>query len=83
MTTQSLSTAPVGLFRCHNEKYDDKVVSLYSQVFIPVPGSARLGKYCHLILPNVQKQVVKFHIIYFSSNKLTEHAFLKLRHGKG
>lgn len=49
MTTQSLSTAPVGLFRCHNEKYDDKVVSLYSQALIPVPGSARLGKYCHLI----------------------------------
>lgn len=29
MTTQSLSTAPVGLFRCHNEKHDDKVLSLH------------------------------------------------------
>lgn len=49
MTTQSLSTAPVGLFRCRNEKYDDKAASLYSQALISVPGSARLGKYCHLI----------------------------------
>lgn len=49
MTTQPLSTAPVGLFRCHNEKYDDKVVSLCSQVLIPGPGSARLWKHCRFI----------------------------------
>lgn len=44
MTTQSLSTAPVGLFRCHNEKYDDKVASPCSPALIPAPGSARLCK---------------------------------------
>lgn len=42
MTTQSLSTAPVGLFRCHSEEHDDKVSPLHSQALIPMPGSARL-----------------------------------------
>lgn len=37
MTTQSLSTAPVGLFRCHSEEHDDKVSSLHSQALIPAP----------------------------------------------
>lgn len=76
MTTQSLSTAPVGLLRCHNEKYDDKVVSLNSQVLIPAPGSAQsvkiLSSYlawcaetscrvtCNLFLPEYTDRVCLF-----------------------